>query len=181
MEFFEDASVEVAGREFPQVLLIHDNALNADLMPDLLEMFRRRGYGFVSLEAALADDAYRLPEGYVGRGGFSWIDRWSMTKGMTSQRRAGPAGLGHYRVRPPLTVYVSRPFLRIGDFEITSFGVLVALGALAGVRVSARAPARGPAGGRVQRRAAGVARRAGGCEADRAIEFRGTAPFLELL
>ena len=48
--FFEQRAVEVAGREFPQVLLLHANQLNADLMPDLLAMFRRRGYGFVSLE-----------------------------------------------------------------------------------------------------------------------------------
>ena len=56
--------------------------LNADLIPDLLAMFRRRGYTFVSLDRALADDAYRLPDEYVGRRGISWIHRWSTTKGM---------------------------------------------------------------------------------------------------
>ena len=48
--FFEQRSVEVLGREFPQILLIHASQLNADLMPDLLRMFQRRGYTFVSLE-----------------------------------------------------------------------------------------------------------------------------------
>jgi peptidoglycan-N-acetylglucosamine deacetylase len=90
VEFFERRSVEVAGREFPQVLLIHANQLNADLMPELLEMFRRRGYDFVSLETALADEAYRLPEEYVGRGGFSWIHRWSMTKRMPNKGEPDP-------------------------------------------------------------------------------------------
>jgi peptidoglycan-N-acetylglucosamine deacetylase len=90
VEFFERRSVEVAGREFPQVLLIHANALNADLMPDLLDMFRRRGYDFVTLETALADAAYRLPEEYVGRSGFSWIHRWSMTKGMRNKGEPDP-------------------------------------------------------------------------------------------
>jgi peptidoglycan/xylan/chitin deacetylase (PgdA/CDA1 family) len=80
--FFETRSVEVVGREFPQVLLLHANQLNADTMPDLLAMMRKRGYRFVSLEEALRDDAYRLPEEYVGPGGFSWIHRWSKTKGM---------------------------------------------------------------------------------------------------
>ena len=56
--------------------------MNADLMPELLAMFRRRGYTFISLNRALADEAYQLPEKYVGRGGFSWMHRWSMTKGM---------------------------------------------------------------------------------------------------
>jgi peptidoglycan/xylan/chitin deacetylase (PgdA/CDA1 family) len=80
--FFEARSVEVVGREFPQVLLLHANQLNADTMPALLDMMRRRGYRFVSLEEALRDDAYRLPDEYVGTGGFSWIHRWSKTKGM---------------------------------------------------------------------------------------------------
>jgi peptidoglycan/xylan/chitin deacetylase (PgdA/CDA1 family) len=88
--FFETRSVEVVGREFPQVLLIHANELNADLMPDLLAMFRRRGYSFVTLDQALADDAYRLPEEYVGRNGFSWIHRWSRTKGMAPKGEPDP-------------------------------------------------------------------------------------------
>jgi len=83
--FFERRSVEVASREFPQILLLHANELNSQIMPQVLEMFRRRGYRFVSLTQALDDDAYRLPERYVGRGGFSWIHRWSQTKGMPNK------------------------------------------------------------------------------------------------
>lgn len=79
---FERASVEVVGREFPQILLIHASQMNADLMPELLAMFRRRGYTFVSLEHALADPAYRLTDGYAGPNGFSWIHRWAMGKGI---------------------------------------------------------------------------------------------------
>jgi peptidoglycan/xylan/chitin deacetylase (PgdA/CDA1 family) len=77
---FERGSVSLAGREFPQILLIHASQMNADLMPDLLAMFRRRGYTFVSLSQALADPIYRLPDDYVGRNGFSWIHRWAITK-----------------------------------------------------------------------------------------------------
>jgi hypothetical protein len=77
--------VEVVGREFPQIMLLHANELNSRMMPDILEMFRRRGYRFISLDAALQDAAYRLPENYVGPGGFSWIHRWSITKGMPNR------------------------------------------------------------------------------------------------
>jgi len=90
VEFFEKRSAEVAGREFPQILLIHDNQLNADLMPDLLDMFRRRGYRFVTLDEALSDDAYRLRDDYAGAGGFSWIHRWSKTKGMPARGEPDP-------------------------------------------------------------------------------------------
>ncbi len=79
---FEKMSVQVVGREFPQILLIHASQMNADLMPDLLAMFRRRGYTFVTLDHALADPAYRLPDEYAGTGGFSWIHRWGKTMGI---------------------------------------------------------------------------------------------------
>jgi hypothetical protein len=87
---FEAGAVALAGREFPQVLLLHANELNADMMPDLLAMFRRRGYKFVTLDEALADDVYRSPENYVGRGGFSWIHRWTLTKGLRTTPEPEP-------------------------------------------------------------------------------------------
>ncbi|MFN7993287.1 MAG: polysaccharide deacetylase family protein [Bryobacteraceae bacterium] len=83
--FFETRSVEVVGREFPQIMLLHASELNSRTMPSILEMFRNRGYRFVSLGAALHDPAYELPEDYVGRGGFSWIHRWSRTKGIPNK------------------------------------------------------------------------------------------------
>jgi len=80
--FFETRSREVVGHEIAQTLLIHVHQLNADSMPALLEMMRSRGYEFVTLDRALTDDGYRLPNEYAGPGGFSWIHRWSMTKHM---------------------------------------------------------------------------------------------------
>ncbi|MCX6637474.1 MAG: polysaccharide deacetylase family protein [Acidobacteria bacterium] len=85
VEFFEKRAVEVVGRDIAEIQLIHANRLNAEMAPRLLAMLKRRGYRFVSLEEALRDDAYRLPNEYAGKGGFSWIHRWSMTKGMPNQ------------------------------------------------------------------------------------------------
>lgn len=78
--FFEERTLEVVGRPIPQILLLHANQLNAEMMPQVLAMLRKRGYRIVSLERALRDPAYQMPEEYVGPGGFSWIHRWSMTK-----------------------------------------------------------------------------------------------------
>ena len=83
--FFEIRSKEVVGHEVAQTLLIHASQLNADAMPDLLAMMRRRGYRFVTLDEALKDPAYALPDEYYGTGGFSWIHRWSRTKGMANK------------------------------------------------------------------------------------------------
>ena len=83
--FFEQRTREVVGHDIPQILLIHASRLNADSMPALLAMMRRRGYQFISLEDTLKDPAYSLPDEYYGTGGFSWIHRWSRTKGMANK------------------------------------------------------------------------------------------------
>ena len=45
-------------------------------------MLKRRGYRFISLDEALKDKAYSLPDTYTGPVGISWIQRWGITKGM---------------------------------------------------------------------------------------------------
>ena len=73
-------------------------------------------------------------------------------------------------------------FLRIGDFEITSFGVLVALGALAGMFVFQRELRRaGLPGDAINAALAGVLGGLAGAKLIWAIEFHRTAPFLDLL
>ena len=78
--FYEDASRRLFGREIPQVLLLHANALNADTMPALLARLQRRGYAFVPLEDAVADPAYAHADGYRGGAGISWMHRWAMAE-----------------------------------------------------------------------------------------------------
>jgi peptidoglycan/xylan/chitin deacetylase (PgdA/CDA1 family) len=79
--FYEELSRRVLGREPAQVLLLHASRLNADYARELIAMARRRGYGFVPLEEALEDPAYRSPDEYAARKGVSWIQRWAITRG----------------------------------------------------------------------------------------------------
>lgn len=88
--FFEKRSVEIMGREIPQILLIHANQLNADLMPQLLSMFRKRGYRFVSVDEAMKDDAYQSKDGLVSSRGISWIHRWGKTRGLEIEWEPDP-------------------------------------------------------------------------------------------
>lgn len=83
--FFERLSVEVVGREIKQVLLLHANPLNAEYFDELVQMMRRRGYTFITLDQALQDPAYRLPDTYAGPKGLSWLHRWASTKGMKTR------------------------------------------------------------------------------------------------
>jgi len=79
--FYEERSRALFGREIPQILLSHANALNARAMPLLLERLEKRGYTFVTLEEALSDPAWKSPDGYIGRHGPSWLHRFAAARG----------------------------------------------------------------------------------------------------
>jgi peptidoglycan-N-acetylglucosamine deacetylase len=80
--FYEKRTNEVVGHPIPQVLLLHASALSADHLDELLNMLERRGYAFVTLDQAMRDPAYALPDNYAGSRGLSWIHRWGLAKGM---------------------------------------------------------------------------------------------------
>jgi peptidoglycan/xylan/chitin deacetylase (PgdA/CDA1 family) len=79
--FFEERSRELFGREIPQILLIHANALNGVALPAMLRLLEGRGYRFISLEEALRDPAYESPDEYVGPAGPSWLHRFWVARG----------------------------------------------------------------------------------------------------
>lgn len=80
--YYEDLTWRFFGRHIPQTLLLHANELNADYLEDIIALFRKRNYTFVSLDEALTDPAYRLPEAGSTRG-ISWIHRWMLARGLT--------------------------------------------------------------------------------------------------
>ena len=81
LDYWERQSTRLFGREIAQTLLIHANFINSDYLGDLIAMFKRRGYHCVDLETALKDDAYRLPDSYIGPAGISWLHRWALDRG----------------------------------------------------------------------------------------------------
>jgi peptidoglycan/xylan/chitin deacetylase (PgdA/CDA1 family) len=80
LDYYEQRSQQLLGRLPAQVWLIHANALNADSVEELVAATRRRGYRFISLEAALQDPAYQHADGYYGGSGMGWIQRWAMAE-----------------------------------------------------------------------------------------------------
>ncbi len=79
-DFYEKLSASFLGYEVPQTLLIHANNLNADYLDELVELIKNRGYVFISIDEALKDRGYKLPEGTHSRGP-SWIQRWMIADG----------------------------------------------------------------------------------------------------
>ena len=81
----EALSKQIVGYEPKQILLLHGNQLEADHIGELLDVMRKRGYRFISLEDALGDQAYSLPDTYVGEEGTGWLDHWAITMGKPPQ------------------------------------------------------------------------------------------------
>ncbi len=88
-DYAEKESSEMFGRQIPQILLIHDNALNTECLDALLDKLEKRGYKFVSLDAAMSDPVYATPDLYVGTG-ILWMDRWKLALGQKLDLSKGP-------------------------------------------------------------------------------------------
>jgi len=83
--YTEQLSAKVVGYEPKQILLLHASQLEADHIGELLDVLRKRGYRFITLENALSDSAYSMPDTYVGEEGTGWIDHWAITQGKPPQ------------------------------------------------------------------------------------------------
>lgn len=81
----EKLSKDLIGYEPKQILLLHASQLEADHIGELLDLMRKRGYRFITLEDALSDEAYSLPDTFVGEGGTGWIEHWAITRGQPPQ------------------------------------------------------------------------------------------------
>jgi peptidoglycan/xylan/chitin deacetylase (PgdA/CDA1 family) len=82
--YFENQSTKLFDRNVKQILLLHANALNAAYLDELAERFQQCGYHFISMEAALQDEAYETQITHYGKWGISWIDRWALSAGKKS-------------------------------------------------------------------------------------------------
>jgi peptidoglycan/xylan/chitin deacetylase (PgdA/CDA1 family) len=79
--YYEKLSRDLIGYEPKQILLLHGNWLEAEHIGEVLELLRKRGYRFITLENALSDQAYGLPDTYIGEEGTNWLDHWAITRG----------------------------------------------------------------------------------------------------
>lgn len=68
-------AVHELGRESSQVVLFHVNTLAADHLDEVLDDFEAAGYRFVTLDEALADPVFELPDNFYGTAGISWLAR----------------------------------------------------------------------------------------------------------
>jgi len=60
IDYYRELSHRLLGRDIPYVLLMHIGALDAEMLPQLLELYRSRGFQFITLEQAERDEFYRV-------------------------------------------------------------------------------------------------------------------------
>jgi peptidoglycan/xylan/chitin deacetylase (PgdA/CDA1 family) len=82
IDYFTGLDKQVWGYDAPQIMLLHDNQLNADVIEDLLALFEKRQYRWVTLSQAEADPAYQLPETFITSYGPMWGYRWAKERGV---------------------------------------------------------------------------------------------------
>lgn len=83
--YSEQLSRQLLGYEVSQVLLLHGNQMEAEHFNELAEVIRKRGYKFITLDEALSDSAYGLPDTFIGEEGSGWLEHWAITLGKPPQ------------------------------------------------------------------------------------------------
>ncbi len=103
IDYYASLHKQVLGREIPQVMVLHANRLNADVLDEILSLFEEKKYRFVSLEAAQSDPAYRVPDTFVTKFGPMWGYRWAKELGIEvdgSLESEPPAWIAQYGKEP---------------------------------------------------------------------------------
>ncbi|HEY8561230.1 MAG TPA: M56 family metallopeptidase [Pyrinomonadaceae bacterium] len=87
LDHYEAYAREMFGRDVAQTTVLTPSRLIADAADELFGLFEKRGYRFVSMDEALADDAYQTEENFadtkdkIGKSGISWFERWTFAQG----------------------------------------------------------------------------------------------------
>ncbi|MEI7492169.1 MAG: polysaccharide deacetylase family protein [Bacteroidota bacterium] len=79
-DFFDSLALKIYGRRIKQVYLCHDNILNGNYLPKLINELKKKRYTFISLDEALQDDVYKQEDKYYKPWGVSWLYRWMNTR-----------------------------------------------------------------------------------------------------
>jgi peptidoglycan/xylan/chitin deacetylase (PgdA/CDA1 family) len=82
IDYYAGLGRQIFGYEPPEVLLLHDNRLNADTIEQLLRLIERKQYKFVPLADAQSDPAYQVPDTYTSKYGPMWGYRWAAERGV---------------------------------------------------------------------------------------------------
>jgi peptidoglycan/xylan/chitin deacetylase (PgdA/CDA1 family) len=105
IDYFIGLDRQVWGYEPPQIMLLHDNRLNADVIEDLLAIFEKKQFRWVTLREAEKDPAYLAPETFITKYGPMWGYRWAKERGVQvdgSREPEPPKWIAEYGKQDPV-------------------------------------------------------------------------------
>lgn len=74
IDVYRGLSQQAFHRDVRYVLLMHIGAFDAKMLPELIDLYRRRGFAFVTMPKALKDKAYRLDPDNADKDGGSFTE-----------------------------------------------------------------------------------------------------------
>jgi peptidoglycan/xylan/chitin deacetylase (PgdA/CDA1 family) len=90
VEYYGRLSQQIFGHEIPQVMVLHANRLNADTLEQVLKVFEKLNYRFVTLEEAQTDPAYKTPDTFFTAAGPMWAYRWASERNIKVNGKLEP-------------------------------------------------------------------------------------------
>ncbi|MCG8578518.1 MAG: polysaccharide deacetylase family protein [Bacteroidales bacterium] len=75
-EWMDSLTIAQYGRTVKHIYLCHDNSINADYLPIIVDKLRASDYQFISLDDAMNDEVYQQPSHFHKSWGISWVYRW---------------------------------------------------------------------------------------------------------
>lgn len=90
IDYYSALNKQVLNYEPPQVMLLHDNRLNADVIEELLALLDKKHYTYVSLATAQSDPAYAIPDSYITPYGPMWGYRWGRERNVKFDGKLEP-------------------------------------------------------------------------------------------
>lgn len=78
-DYSEQVAQELFSRPIKHIVLMHANELTAENLDALAAMLSSKGYKFISVEEALQDPIYQMPEKYLGTS--DRLGHWAFSKG----------------------------------------------------------------------------------------------------
>jgi len=90
VDYYAALNKQAVGYEPPEIMLLHDNQLNAEMIDEVLALFEKKGYRFVTLSEAESDPVYQQPDTYITSYGPMWGYRWAKERGVKVNGKLEP-------------------------------------------------------------------------------------------
>ncbi len=96
LKYYESQSIALFGYNIKHILILHANLINAYFIRNLLNMYVKNNYTFISIDEALTDNCYQSKDEFYKNSGVSWLHRWAWSMGFRKDFFDGEPDIPEY-------------------------------------------------------------------------------------